>query len=100
MKKYEAMVIFDSSMSEEGLGKALVRLKDEIVKLKGDVSESKLLGKRAFARQLKKKDDGLYIKLPFQLEPTSVTALLARLKLNEDIFRVQITAVVDRKEKK
>lgn len=92
MNAYNATIIFESSMSEEGLQKALDRIKEEIGKLGGSSDgNSKMMGKHTFARPLKKKTDGIYVKMGLGLAPEKVAALKNRLKLNEEIFRVQIT---------
>lgn len=91
LNKYDAMIIFESSMSEEGLQKALGRVKEEITKLGGTTGEAKIMGKRIFARPMKKKNDGVYIKMPCEMESQAVAKLKARLKLNDDVFRLQIT---------
>ena len=91
MNKYDAMIIFESSMSEEGLHKAMGRIKDEIKKLGGSSGESKIVGKHMFARPMKKKTDGIYVKMGFELDPAQIEVLNGRFKLNEEVFRVQIT---------
>ena len=48
------------------------------------------LGKRPFARPMKKQDAGYYYVIDFELEGDQVTPLKERLKLNEFVFRVQI----------
>jgi len=77
-------------MSEDGLEKALGRIREEIAKHDGSAGDSKIMGKRTFARPMKKKHDGIFVKLDFQMDPARIDALKGRFKLNEDIFRVQI----------
>ena len=91
MNTYDSMIIFESSMSEEGLQKAIVRIKDEIGKLGGTSGDSKVMGKHTFARPMKKKNDGIYVKMGFDMAPDKIDALKGRFKLNEEVFRVQIT---------
>lgn len=90
MKDYEAMFIFSPSLNEEALEKILERIRGEITKQKGAVKDSRIIGKRVFARPLKKKESGQYVKMDLSMEPQSINPLLARFKLNDDIFRVQI----------
>jgi small subunit ribosomal protein S6 len=91
LNNYDAMIIFESSMSEEGLQKALGRVNEEIEKLGGKSGDSKVVGKHTFARPMNKKNDGIYVKMKFEFEPTKVAALNARFTLNDEVFRVQIT---------
>jgi ribosomal protein S6 len=90
MKTYDGLFIFDSRFDEAALDKACQRIEGEIKKLKGAVLGKETLGKRTFARPMKKQENGQYMRITFQLEPADVHPLQARLKLNEEIFRVQI----------
>ena len=90
MNKYEAMVIFPEALKDAQLEEALNNVRAEIKKLGGEVESTTRLGRRAFARKLKKLDAGHYLIVTFKLGPDQVTPLLARFKLNEQVFRVQI----------
>ncbi len=99
LKKYEAMFIFSSSLAEEKVAKALQKITDEIVKLKGEVTGTKMDGRRVFARPLNKEREGQYVRVAFGMAPANISPLLARFKLNADIFRSQlVTASPEKKE--
>ena len=87
---YEAMFIFPETLKEEALDGAVDKVKVEIEKAGGKVVSTTRLGRRAFARRLNKQNSGQYIVVTFSLDGEKIKALQARLKLNEDIFRVQI----------
>lgn len=97
LKTYEGLFIFSSSLKEEALQEVLKRVREEITKLKGDVKEPELLGKRMFARPMKKRESGQYVRINFGMDPERIAGLRARFKLIEDIFRVQIMRVDERK---
>lgn len=88
MNKYEAMFIFPESLKdmEETLGK----VRGEIKKHGGDVESTTRLGKRMFARKMKKQEAGQYVIMTFKLPTDQVKTLMTRFKINEEIFRVQI----------
>jgi small subunit ribosomal protein S6 len=90
LKTYEAMFIFPASLNDEGIEAAIDRIKGELENKGGSVTKVENMGRRAFARPMDKKNSGIYVRLTCELVPSSVDALLARFKLNEDIFRVQI----------
>ncbi|MFH0880371.1 MAG: 30S ribosomal protein S6 [Lentisphaerota bacterium] len=90
MNKYEAMIIFSDAVKETALEDMLGHVKAEIKKLGGEVTSSTRLGKRAFARTMKKKEAGHYSLVAFSMAGSEIGHLQARLKLNEDIFRTQI----------
>lgn len=91
MKAYNGLFIFSTSIKEEALTKAVERVRDEIGKLTGSIHQTQMIGRQTFARPLKRQDAGQYVKISFSMGPENIDSLLARLKLNEDIFRVQIT---------
>jgi len=98
LKNYEALFIFDQSLDEDSVGAALTRVQEEISRQGGSVVDEKRLGRRAFARPMKKRDAGFYVRLTVQMDTAAIRPLLARLKLNEEVFRVQIVNQVVKAE--
>ena len=92
MKKYEAMIIFRESLKETDWDGAVDAVRTEIEKLGGKVTSSTRLGKRDFARPLQKQQSGHYGLIAFELAGDKVSALQARLKLDEQVFRVQVVS--------
>ena len=91
MKKiYEAMIIFSKALEEDALEKAITKVKNELEKAGGEVQGVTRLGRRSFARILKKQDGGNYTVIEFSVEGSQIAPLLARFKLNDDVLRVQI----------
>lgn len=95
MNKYEAMIIFPESMKEEMLDGALEKVAGEVEKLGGRVENKTRMGRRVFARLLKKHAGGQYAVLGFFLDGSKIAPLQARFKLNEDIFRVQVVRAAE-----
>jgi ribosomal protein S6 len=93
LKTYDLLLIFFSSVKEEDLEKGLENVHTEIERLGGTVAGTNVLGRRAFARPMQKEREGLYVRMKVALGPDKVSALLARLKLNTRVLRVQITNV-------
>jgi len=89
---YEGMFIFPKALSDESLEEVIGAVSEEIVKLGGSVKSATRLGRRAFARPLKKQDSGHYAVIVFELEGRSLAALKARYKLMDSIMRVQIVS--------
>lgn len=90
MNTYEILFVFSSSLSEESLNKALEGIKGDVSRLGGTVKETKVLGKKTFARPMKKVTEGLYVRAIAELEPQSVAELHGRFKLNDAVLRVQV----------
>ena len=98
LKKYEALLVFAGSIKDEALEKTLERVTAEIGRHGGTVEASETLGRRTFARPMKKRENGVFVKTFFQLDPAQVDALRARYRLSEDVFRVQIRVRDERYE--
>ena len=90
MNKYEAMIIFREDLKDADWDGAVDAVRAEIEKLGGKVASCTRLGKREFARPMQKQLSGHYGLIAFQLEGDKVGALQARLKLDEQVFRVQV----------
>ena len=100
MNKYDGLYIFAGSAKDDSLDKSVEKMGAEITRLGGAVLETEILGKRAFARPMRKHENGVYVRIRFNLDPLQVTPLLHRYHLIEDLFRVQILAVNERVEEK
>ena len=90
MNKYEAMIIFSDSIEESDLEGAIGRVRSEMEKFDGVIDSTTRLGKREFARVLQKKTSGHYVLITLEMDGQNIDPLLARLKLNEEVFRTQI----------
>jgi ribosomal protein S6 len=86
---YEGLFIFPESLDEEGLDQAIARVKEELEKLGGAIESTTRMGKKAFARPLKKQKAGLYVVIMFNLEGSRIDAFKSRLKLTTNAFRHQ-----------
>ena len=98
MKKYDGLYIFAGSAKEDVLDKQIDKARGEITRLSGNVLSTEVLGKRTFARPMHKRENGVYVKVRFELDPAQIQALKGRYRLTEEVFRVQILAVDDRRE--
>lgn len=86
---YEGLFIFPEVLDEEGLDQAIDRVKEELEKLGGAIESTTRMGKKVFARPLKKQKAGLYVVMMFNIEGTKLDAFKARLKLSTNVFRHQ-----------
>ena len=100
MKKYDALYIFVGIAKNDALEANLEKALAEVTRLGGNVLEKVQLGKRMFSRPMKKRENGVYVKVRLELDPSKVDELVKRYKLVEEVFRVQILAVDDRREAK
>ena len=98
MKKYDALYIFVGIAKDDAVEANLEKALAEVQRIGGNVLETVQLGRRTFARPMKKRDSGAYVKVRMELDPAKVDELVKRYKLVEEVFRVQILAVDDRRE--
>lgn len=98
MRKYQAMIILFPPADEAALETKLETIHADITKLGGLVDATTRMGRNTFARMLCKKESGFYVLIAFSLEPSKLTALRERLKLNKDILRAQIVLAVSTQE--
>jgi ribosomal protein S6 len=100
MKKYDALYIFTGIAKDDALNANLEKALAEVKRLEGNVLSVDSLGKRGFARPMSKKESGVYVKVRFEIDPSKVAELVNRYHLVEEVFRVQILAVDERREAK
>ena len=93
MNTYEGLFIFPEVLDEEGLDQAIGRVKEELEKLGGSIESTARMGKKTFARPLKKQKAGLYVVIVFKLEGVKIDAFKARLKLTTNVFRHQFVDI-------
>ncbi len=86
---YEGFFIFPETLDEDQLDQAIDAVKVELEKLDGSLESSTRLGKRSFARPMKKKKAGIYAIIMFRLDGGQIPALKLRLKLATNVFRAQ-----------
>lgn len=86
---YEGLFIFPETLDEESLDLAIARVKEELEKLGGSLVSTTRMGKKDFARPLKKQKAGHYVVMMLKLEGTRLDAFKKRLKLSSDAFRSQ-----------
>ena len=92
MKNYEGMLIFVEQVNDAELDDALATVKADLERCGAVVAGTTKLGKRAFARELRKQEAGHYVVIDFQAPAGAVTDIQARLKLNEQVLRGQFLA--------
>ena len=100
MKKYDALYIFTGVAKDDVLNANLEKALAEVTRLGGVVAATDALGSRDFARPMAKHNRGVYVKVRFELDPSKVEELVNRYHLVEEVFRVQVLAVDDRREAK
>ncbi|WP_372806567.1 30S ribosomal protein S6 [Pontiella sp.] len=87
---YEGLFIFPEALDEEGLDQAIAKVKEELEKLGGSIESTTRMGKKTFARPLKKQRAGLYVVMMLNIDGTKIDTFKQRLKLTTNVFRHQL----------
>ena len=98
MKKYDGLYIFAGQAKDDILDAQIQKALAEVTRLGGNVLSQEVLGKRAFAHPMHKRENGVYVLVRFEFDPSKVSELVNRYRLVEEVFRVQILAVDERRE--
>ena len=102
MKKYDGLYIFASQAKDDALAGMIDKALAEVTRLGGkilteDLSQA-VLGRREFKHPMHKRTSRVYVLVRFELDPAKVSELVNRYRLVEEVFRVQILAVDERRE--
>lgn len=90
MKTYEAVVILDERHVEDGGEAFAADVEGVIGTLGGKLVEKKALGRKTFAREIKKKKSGIYWQFVLELSPEKVAELQERYRLNQMVMRLEV----------
>ena len=98
MKQYEAVIILDNSKIEDG-GEVFIKSLGKYIKtLGGNVREENSMGRKQFARPIKKITAGTYWNLMIDMDPTQVEVLKEHYALNEIVVRIGIFSFDQKKQ--
>lgn len=90
MKKYEAVFILDERKVEDG-GKAFAEEFGKFVAdSQGTVDETLSMGRKQFAREIRKRKSGIYWDFVFTMAPAKEAVLRDHFRLDERIVRLQV----------
>jgi len=97
LKKYEAVFILDIRKVEDE-GEAFSKELSELIKSwGGEMVESVSMGRKQFAREIKKRKAGIYWNYIFNLDPDKTDEIRKKFKLDERVLR-QLVIIYDRPE--
>jgi len=92
LRTYEGLYILDDGLRDEELEAALDRARGEITRLGGRVISTVPMGRKTFARPIRKRETGQFFRIVFELAPDQIAPLRARYRISESVVRVQIVS--------
>ena len=97
MKKYEAVFILDPRKVDDE-GKAFAGQFEQLINgWGGKMIENVAMGRKTFAREIKKRKAGYYFDFVFEVDPAKEATLRDEFRLDERVLRV-LSIVYDRPE--
>ncbi len=87
MRKYEAMIVLDTKGKDESGDTMATAIGNEITKAGGKLTQIDRLGLKKFPHSPRHVEHGFYVNIYFDAEPAMVSALEAKLKLNENVYQ-------------
>lgn len=93
MRKYEMVVILDPSIDERAVDTTFEKLIKVVPAEGGTVDNTDVWGKRKFAYEIDKKQEGIYVVLNFTSKPETAKELDRQLGLNESVLRTKLMRV-------
>ena len=95
MSKYEGLVIFPETMKDDALETVIGQVKAEVERQEGVVENVTRMGRKPFARPVRKLAGGHYVVFNLTMDGRRLADLNARLKLNDEVIRSQFTRLPD-----
>ena len=89
-KDYEAILIADPELNEEGLTQLKSHFSDLVTRHGGKVRDAQVLGKRKLSYRMGKFSEGNYLQVKLQLPPASVEALKRVAQMIEPVIRLMV----------
>lgn len=90
MHPYELMVILDSGVDERTVAPTMEKFLTVIREAKGEIQNVDIWGKRRFAYEINKKNEGIYVVANFTATAEATIELDRQLGLSEDIVRTKV----------
>ncbi len=96
--RYEALLVLNAQGKEDTLKDIVDRLESEFQKEGADIEQVQKMDKRQFSYQAGPLDSGYYVNFVFHADPSLVTKLRTKFKLDPEIYRQTYTRLREKKE--
>ena len=90
MMNYEAVFILDPDLQSETSKSTVAQIQELVTKGGGRIEGIQEWGKKRMAYKIKKKQDGHYVVLNFQLDSKQTKKFEQTLRLNDNLLRFMI----------
>lgn len=90
MRDYEALFILKTKKDEEKVEKTISSIIEVIKKNKGKILKEDNWGKRFTAYPINKQKEGIFYRVDFSADPSTLRNIEGAYKLNSDILRTMV----------
>jgi len=94
MNRYESVIILSANASEEAMAAFGERMK-ELVSANGELTNVEEWGKKTFAYEIKKQNEGFYTLFTFSAKPEFIAELDRVLRLDEIVLKHMVVSLED-----
>ncbi len=94
MREYEGLFIIRPDLDDEGIKRVEQQIKVDVQKNQGKILYSKFKGKKKLSYPIKKRTEGIYLIINFNIHPEQISNLNRTYRLNNDILRIVIVRSV------
>ena len=97
--RYEALLVLNSQGKEESVHDIVERLESEFKKEGAEIEQVQKMDKRQFSYMAGPLDAGYYVNFVFNADPGVIAKLLAKFKLDPEVYRQNYERLPEKKEK-
>src|SRR6266404_3670481 len=97
--RYEALIVLNTQGREDNLKEIVDRLESEFQKEGAEMEQVQKMDKRQFSYVAGPLDSGYYVNFVFNADPGVIAKLLAKFKLDPEVYRQNYERLPEKKEK-
>ena len=98
-RRYEALLVLNAQGKEDTVREIIERLESEFQKEGAQIEQVQKMDKRHFSYVAGPLDSGYYVNFVFNADPTLITKLRAKFKLDPEVYRQNYERLSEKKEK-
>lgn len=85
-RNYEGVIVLNTKGKDESVGTMVSTVNKELEGFGAELNEVEQLGRKEFVHNARHLEGGFYVNYKFSAEPSAISEIRAKLKLNGDVF--------------
>jgi len=98
-RRYEALLVLNAQGKEDSVREIIERLESEFQKEGAQMEQVQKMDKRQFSYMAGPLDAGYYVNFVFNADPAVIAKLLAKFKLDPEVYRQNYERLPEKKDK-